>query len=108
MLEQQYKNLYFKAWRAGRLVLSEEENQMIEDLILKNETNKVWDYLYKEGESQREAGTFEFNSTEQKTIDKYVDKINTDIQITINNLYYLLDGKKTSLSKLGYDTLLDI
>lgn len=108
MLEQQYKNLYFKAWRAGRLVLSEEENQMIEDLILKNETNKVWDYLYKEGESQREAGTFEFNSTEQKTIDKYVDKINTDIQITINNLYYLLDGKKTSLSKLDYDTLLDI
>lgn len=108
MLEQQYKNLYFKAWRAGRLVLSEEENQMIEDLILKNETNKVWDYLYKEGESQREAGTFEFNSTEQKTIDKYVDKINTDIQITINSLYYLLDGKKTSLSKLGYDTLLDI
>lgn len=108
MLEQQYKNLYFKAWRAGRLVLSEEENQMIEDLILKNETNKVWDYLYKEGESQREAGTFEFNSSEQKTIDKYVDKINTDIQITINSLYYLLDGKKTSLSKLGYDTLLDI
>ena len=63
MLEQQYKNLYFKAWRAGRLVLTPEEDEMIEALILKNETNKVWDYLYSKGEAQREAGTFEFNSS---------------------------------------------
>ena len=108
MLEQQYKNLYFKAWRSGRLVLSDDENQMIEELILKNETNKVWDYLYNAGEGQREAGTFTFNSSEQKTIDKYIDKINTDIQITIKNLYYLLDGKKVNLTKLDYATLLEL
>ncbi|MDD7536742.1 MAG: ABC transporter permease subunit [Spirochaetales bacterium] len=106
MLEQQYKNLYFKAWRAGRLVLTPEEDEMIEALILKNETNKVWDYLYSKGEAQREAGTFEFNSSEQKTIDKYVDKINTEIQITINTLYYMKDGKKLNLNKVDYDTLL--
>ena len=68
MMENRLKDLYFKAWRSGELVVTEAQSAQIRKWIAANDTNKVWNFVLKEGEAQREAGTFVFNAAYQRVI----------------------------------------
>lgn len=109
MMEQNKKNMYFKAWRAGTLVVSPEEDAQIRQWVQEAKTNKVWNLLYEEGEKQLAEGTFQFSASEIKQLERIQDKIDNDIQITLDKIYYIdKDGRKINLDKAGYDTLLPI
>ncbi len=77
MMEQKLKDLYFSAWRDGSLKVGEEADEMIEEWILRSKTNKVWNYLYEQGEAQRAAGEFTFSSSLQRQLDRLRDRIDT-------------------------------
>ncbi len=53
---------------------------------------------------QLDAGTFSWNSFEQRAIDKVQKKIDTELQITIESIKY--DNKK--LSKISSDKLIEV
>lgn len=108
MLEKKMQDLYYNAWKQGRLVVGEENDQMIKNWISQDKTNKVWNYLYKEGEAQREAGIFEWSSSDIKAIEKVEDKILNDVMVSINGLYKDIDGKKTNIKKASYSDMMDI
>ena len=106
MLEQKMKDLYFNAWRSGQLVVGEENDAKINQWIADGKTNKVWDLLYKSGEEAREAGTFTFSSSDQKALDRILNKIDTEILVTVDKVYYTNEnGKKINLGKADYDTV---
>lgn len=105
MMDKQMQDLYYKAWRAGRLKVTEEENQMIKAWIAEDQTNKVWSFLKEEGERQLEAKTFEFSDSDLKTIARYEDKISSDIMVSINDMYADIDGKHVNLDKMDYQEL---
>ena len=103
MMEAQLKDLYFDAWRSGELVVGEEADEKINQWIDESKTNNVWNYLLEEGERQRESGEFTFNKTAQRKIDRIQTKIDTEIQTTLNKIYYTDEnGKKTDLAKADY------
>jgi oligopeptide transport system permease protein len=104
MMETKLEDLYFKAWRAGSLVVTEEQSAQIRKWIADNETNKVWDFCYTEGERQREAGLFTFNSTDQRTIDRLQEKIDTEFLISVDTILYTdLESRKTkNLAKMEF------
>ncbi|NLK05185.1 MAG: ABC transporter permease, partial [Spirochaetales bacterium] len=104
MMETKLEDLYFKAWRAGSLVVTEEQSAQIRKWIADNETNKVWDFCYTEGERQREAGLFTFNSTDQRTIDRLQEKIDTEFLISVDTILYtdLESGKTKNLAKMEF------
>ncbi len=102
MMDKQLQDIYYKAWKEGRLVVTEEENKEIKTWIQEGQTTKVWKFLYKEGEKQREEGTFEFSDSDKKTIARYEEKINSDIMITLNSIYADVNGKLTNLDKADY------
>lgn len=108
MREKKLKTLYFDEWKYGNLKLSAEEDAEIEKWITDNKTNTVWNYLLKVGEEQREAGTFAFSKNSQKTLDKLDRKIATDLQVTVNQMYYNADGKKKQLNKMSASELTDV
>ncbi len=102
MMDKQMQDIYYKAWRSGRLVITEEENQMVKAWIQEDQTNKVWNFLSEEGERQLEAGTFEFSDSDIKTIDRYREKIQSDIMVSLNKISAEIDGKMTNLDKADY------
>ena len=51
MMETKLEDLYFKAWRSGSLVVTEAESAQIKKWISANETNKVWDFCYRDRKS---------------------------------------------------------
>ena len=104
MMETKLDDLYFKAWRAGSLVVTEEESQQIEKWISLNETNRVWNFLYAEGEAQREAGTFTFSSADQRTIDRLQEKIDTEFLINIDKMFYTdpETGKSKNIARMDF------
>lgn len=108
MMDKQLQDIYYKAWRSGRLVVTEEENQMIRGWIQEDQTNKVWNFLTEEGERQLEAGTFEFSDSDIKTIERYQEKIQSDIMVSLDKLYADIDGKKTNLDKATYAQLEEV
>lgn len=108
MLENREKTLLFQAWKQKRLVVSDEESAMISAWIKENQTNKVWNFLLKEGHRQLEEGTFTWSSSDQRTLDKMIKSINEDIQITVKKVYYDYNGKKITVEKADYNTLFDI
>ncbi len=110
MMETKLEDLYFKAWRAGTLIVTEEQSLQIKDWIAENETNKVWNFCLKEGERQREAGTFTFSTAEQKSIDRLKDKIESEFLIDVEKMYYtdLATGKTYNLKKMEYEQLIAI
>ena len=104
MMETRLEDLYFKAWRAGSLVVTEEQSETIKRWIAENETNKVWDFCYLEGERQREAGLFTFSSADQRTIDRLQDKIDTEFLISVDTILHTdaESGKTKNLAKVNY------
>ncbi len=109
MLEQRLKNIYFQAWRNGELILSEEDDQQIRAWIQESKTNAVWDLVYERGEKAREEGTYEFNRSAQRQVDRTLSSIANDIQVTIRQLYaYDENGHEYRVSGANYDTLLSL
>lgn len=108
MLEKKMQDLYYNAWKQGRLVVGEENDAKIKYWISEDKTNKVWNFLYAAGEEQREAGTFEWSSSDLKAIEKVEDKVQNDVMVTINGLYKNVNGKKVNIEKLSYTELADI
>ena len=106
MMEAQLKDLYFDAWKNGELVLGEEADEQINRWIDESKTNNVWNYLLEEGEKKREAGEFTFSKASQRKIDRVQTKIDTEIQVTVDKVYYTdASGKRTDLSKADYPML---
>ena len=108
MMDKKLQDIYYQAWRSGRLVLSDEENAMIKGWIKEDQTTKVWNYLSEEGEKQREAGTFEFSQSDLKTIERYEEKIESDVMVTIKKLYATIDGERMNLDKADYYQLEEV
>ena len=109
MLEQEMKNLFFQAYRQGRLPVDEEEAAMIEDWVSNNKTNDVWDFVYQRGMECIADGTFEWNASEQRRIDRMLDDIEAETQITINEVSFINeDGSRTNIEAMGYEELRDL
>ncbi|MDC7237556.1 MAG: ABC transporter permease [Sphaerochaetaceae bacterium] len=101
MMENKKKELYFKAWKDGSLVLTEEQSALIVSWIDESKTNSVWNLCLEEGEKQLAAGTFTWSSSDQKTLDKLQKKIDEDIFVDITKIYQ----GDTNLKKLDSDSL---
>ena len=110
MMEARLKDLYFKAWRAGSLVVTEEESARIKKWIADNETNKVWDFCLKEGERQRIAGTFTFSDADVRTIERLQDKIDSDFLINVDKMFYTdpETNKTRNIAKMPFEDVLQI
>ena len=105
LLEKKYKDVFTSAWKGGRLVLSDEENEKVTDWVMNDNTNKAWNLLYERGMEALENGTLTLSASEQKQIDKTKDKIESDIMVTIKKLYGNINGEKVNLSKATTDQL---
>lgn len=110
MLKRQLSEMYATSWRQGRLSVTEEEDAMLNNWITLDDTNKVWNWCYEEGEKQRAAGTYVFSASEQKKYDRLQESIKNDIQVTINSVRWVNpeNGKSYKLDNLDYDTLVSI
>ena len=108
MMDARLKDLYFKAWKGGSLVVTEEQSAQIKRWIAANETNKVWDFCLEEGERQREAGLFSFNAADTRTIERLQDKIDTEFLINVDKILYTdPDTHKThNLAKMNQEEIL--
>lgn len=109
MLKNKLQTVYFDEWKSGNLKVTPEQDEQIKAWIKNNEAGKVWDVLYTEGEQQRAAGTFTFSKKNQKTYDRLLKKIDTDLLVTVKKAYYVDDnGKQTNLKSLNSDQLADL
>lgn len=110
MMKRYLSELYATAWRQGRLQVTEEEDEMLETWINKDDTTKVWDWCYEEGERQREAGLYTFTATEQKKVDRLTDSIQNDIQVSISNIKWTdpETGKTEKLNNLTLDQMIGV
>ncbi|HHU88766.1 MAG: ABC transporter permease [Sphaerochaetaceae bacterium] len=109
LMEKRMADLYTQAWREGRFELSEEKDDMIWAWIDKGEVNKVWDYMYKEGNIRMAEGTFVFNTAEQRRIDTLNTKLKTDLQISVKKVWYTPEGgKRINISKLPLEEIVAI
>lgn len=110
MMETKLEDLYFKAWRSGSLVVTEEQSAQIKTWIADNKTNTVWNFCYAEGEKQRAAGTFTFSAADQKTIDRLQSRIETEFLISVEKLFWTdpVTGKTKNLEKMDYEDILPV
>jgi len=107
MLEKRLADLYTQAWRQGRLIVSEEEDARLEHWVDKNEVNKVWSFLFKEGNRQLEEGTFTLNTSETRTVNNLKNKIVSDLQITVQTIWTTdaETGKRLDVEKLSAEEI---
>ncbi|HAF86110.1 MAG TPA: ABC transporter permease, partial [Sphaerochaeta sp.] len=108
MMETKLEDLYFKAWRSGSLIVTEAQSAQIKKWIADNESNKVWDFCYAEGERQKAAGTFTFSDADIRTIERLQKSIDTDFLISVEKIYWkdIETGKIQNLAKMSYDEIL--
>ncbi len=88
LMEKKLAEIYTQAWRQGRMDVTQEEEDMLWNWIDNSEANKVWDYMYIEGNRQVEEGLYTFSSAEQRTIDNLQNKLKTDLQISVKKVWY--------------------
>ncbi len=109
MMQNKKKELYFKAWKNGDLVFTQEQSDSIKEWIDESKTNSVWNLCLKEGNKQLADGTFTWSEREQKTIDKLQKKIDEQLFVTINDVYKdgenLEEANSTALAKLYADII---
>ena len=110
MMETKLEDLYFKAWRSGSLVVTEAQSAQIKQWIKDNETNKVWNFCFTEGERQKEAGTFSFSDADVRTIERLQKSIDSDFLISVEKIYWkdTETGKTQNLAKMSYDEILPV
>lgn len=104
MMQNKKKDLYFKAWKNGTLVLTDEQSALINEWIEDSKTNSVWNLCLEEGEKQLAAGTFTWSASEQKSLDKLQKNIDEELFVTINKIYKdgndLLKSDSSSLTEI--------
>ncbi len=108
VLAKKYQDVFYSAWREGRLKLTEEEDKKIRTWIQQDKTNKVLQYIYDQGAKQLEEGLFQFSAADQRTIDRTKDKIQNDVMVTIKKIYYPVNGKVENIEKVSADELVNI
>jgi len=109
MMKSKLQDVYFKAWKNGELKVSDEQSQQVKDWIANNQINAVWNFVYNEGETQRAAGTYSFNTNDKKALDRLQKKIDTELLVTIRKIYFTdTNGKRVNMQKMGYEELLPI
>lgn len=108
MLEQEMKNLFFQAWRGGRLEVPDEEDALIEQWVRESKTNKVWDLLYERGMAALEDGSFTWSSSEQRRIDNVLEDIETETLITIDSVSADLGDGMKRIDDMSYDELVSL
>jgi len=105
MMNDKLNDLYFQAWKSGRLVLTDDLNAQIKENIKLNKTNEVWTICRENGEAQLAAGTFAWSASDQKSIDRLQSKIDTDMFVEVEEMYYTGNGESTKLSKENSENL---
>ena len=110
MMETKLEDLYFKAWRSGSLVVTEAQSEQIKKWIQDNETNKVWNFCYTEGERQKAAGTFTFSDADTRTIERLQKSIDSDFLISVEKIFWkdMETGKIQNLAKMSYEEILPV
>jgi oligopeptide transport system permease protein len=110
LMEKRYADLFTQAWRANRLLLSEEEDDMLWSWIDGNEANKVWAYMYTAGMEQVEQGSYTLTPAEQNTISALERKLKSDLQITVKNMYHTADEStpKLNIKKMTHEDLVSL
>lgn len=109
MMETRLEDLYFKAWRSGSLVVTEQQSDQIKKWIKENETNKVWNFCFAEGERQQAAGTFSFNDADKRIIERLQTRIDTEFLISVEKVFWTDENGKTSnLAKMPYNEILPV
>ena len=104
MMENKKKELFFTAWKNGTLKVTDEQSAQIKEWINESKTNDVWDFCLEEGERQIAAGTFEWSSRDQRTLDRLQTKIDEEFVVDISTIY----KGKTKISTLNSDELLAV
>lgn len=98
MLEKKKKDIYFMAYKNGRVEISDEDRAAVKEMS----PNQVWDYFYALGES----GGIELNASEKRTLERMEEKIKTELLFETSKLTYVDDaGKKTKIDKLSLEEL---
>lgn len=105
MMNDKLNDLYFQAWKSGRLVLNDELDAQIKANIKLNKTNEVWAICRTNGEAQLAAGTFAWSASDQKSLDRLQNKIDTDMFVNVEEMYYTGNGESTKLSKENSENL---
>ncbi len=110
MMDARLKDLYFKAWKGGSLIVTDQQSAQIKEWIALNETNKVWDFCLAEGQRQQQAGTFTFSAADQRTIDRLQEKIDTEFLINVDKVFFTdpQTHKTHNLAKMSYEEVLKI
>ncbi len=101
MLEKTKKDIYFKAYKAGRVEIPAEDKEALKEMS----PNQIWDYFYEIGES----GGIELNAAETRKLEKMVEDIATELMFDIKRVNFLTDaGKTVNITKLSVDELVTI
>jgi oligopeptide transport system permease protein len=101
MVEKKMRDIYFQAYRDGRIVISEAEQQKVDDM---SPTQK-WEYFTAIGEAEG----VDLTAAEQRTLDRMLDKIETELIIDIETIHLIdQNGKKTDVTRLSSDELVDL
>ena len=110
MMKTKLEEVYFKAWKAGSLKVTEEQSAQVKQWIADNQITQVWDFSYKEGQRQLAAGTFAFRSADQKAIDRLQKRIDTELLVSVRKVFWQDQetGKTLQLGKMSFDEIIPI
>jgi oligopeptide transport system permease protein len=110
LTEKRMADIFTQAWRQGRLLLPEEQDDIIWGWIDKNEANKVWQYMYKIGTEYVEKGEYTFTAAETRTIEALEKKIRSELQITVNKMWYTAPdgGKKQNIAGMSAQQIVEL
>ena len=101
MLEKKKKDIYFMAYKNGRVEISDEDEALVDEMS----PNQIWDYFYELGES----GGIELNTAETRKLERMVNDIETELIYDIQKINYVTDSNKTvDITKLSVDELMMI
>ncbi len=101
MLEKKKKDLYFMAYKDGRVEIPAEDKEALKEMS----PNQIWAYFYEIGE----AGGIELNTSEQRKLDRMIEDIETELMFDIKKINYLSDeGKFVNIEKLSVGQLTEI
>lgn len=108
MMEKRYQEIFAKAWKAGRLTVTDEEQAMLKGYVSNSKTNALYAFCYERGMQMLEEGTFTFTSAEKSQLDRLQKSIDEDILVTVNKVTTVQDSKKVNIEKLGFEDLLGV
>lgn len=101
MIEKKKKDIYFMAYKNGRVEISDEERAKVAEMT----PNQKWDYFYKIGE----AGGIELTAQEKRSLERMQEKIDTELLFDIKKIYFHDEnGKQINIEKLTSQQLAEI